>query len=197
MEKLKLLYITVIARSPAAAGRRGNLLRIDKFLTTKMFILIFIPCLFFSCSYSFKGANPPEGIKTIFIPTFRDNSGFGLPTLAEDMTLLLKNKFIRDNTLEYEDKTKADGMLTCEIKSVTDEALVVSGGEQVSKRKITVVVSVEFQNLKKKKVIWKKDFSNWGEYDSSTGGFSKRDDGIKTAMDRITDDILLEVISNW
>ena len=143
------------------------------------------------------GANPPEGIKTIFIPTFNDASGFGLPTLAEDLTKLLKTKFIKDNTLEYEDKTKADGMLTCVIRSVTDEALVVSGGETVSKRKITIIVNVEFQNLKKKKVIWKKDFSNWGEYDSSTGGFSKRDEGIKQAQDKITDDILLEVISNW
>jgi hypothetical protein len=161
-------------------------------------IMMFIIVVFLSsCSYSFKGANPPEGIKTIFVPTFADNSGFGLPTLAEDLTKLLKNKFIKDNTLEYEDKTKADGMLTCVVKSVIDEALVVSGGETVSKRKITIVVNVEFQNLKKKKTIWKKDFSNWGEYDSSTGGFSKRDEGIKQAEDKITDDILLEVISNW
>ena len=161
------------------------------------FIIITVLGLISSCSYSFKGANPPEGIKTIFVPTFTDNSGFGLPTLAEDLTQLLKNKFIKDNTLEYEDKTKADGMLTCVVKSVVDEALVVSGGETVSKRKITITVSVEFQNLKKKKTIWKKDFSNWGEYDSSSGGFSKRDDGIKQAEDKITDDILLEVISNW
>src|SRR5438045_8192429 len=117
-------------------------------------ILLVISGLIASCSYSFKGANPPEGIKTIYIPTFTDNSGFGLPTLDEDLTKLLKAKFIKDNTLEYEDKTKADGMLTCVVKSVVDEALVVSGGETVSKRKITIVVSVEFQNLKKKKVIW-------------------------------------------
>ena len=75
--------------------------------------------------------------------------------------------------------------------------LVVSGGEQVSKRKITITISVDFQNLKKKKTIWKKDFSNWGEYESSSGGFSKRDEGLQSAKDKITDDILLEVISNW
>jgi hypothetical protein len=150
-----------------------------------------------SCNYSFKGASPPEGIRTIYIPGIRDESGFGLPTLSEDMTVLLKNKFINDHTLEYADKTSADGMLTCVIKSVTDEVLVVSGGEQVSKRKITIVVSAELENLKKSKVLWKKDFSNWGEYESSSGGFSKRNDGVNTAMDKITDDILLDVISNW
>jgi len=150
-----------------------------------------------SCTYSFKGANPPEGIKSVFIPTLRDESGFGLPALAENITQLLKQKFIKDNTLEYAEKTTADGMLDCVIKSVQDETLVVTGGEQVSKRKVTIIVTVDFSNLKKQKSVWKKDFSNWGEYDSSSGGFSKRDEGINIAIDKITDDILLEVISNW
>ncbi|HWA07139.1 MAG TPA: LPS assembly lipoprotein LptE [Ignavibacteria bacterium] len=150
-----------------------------------------------SCNYSFKGASPPEGIKTIYIPNIRDESGFGLPNLGEEVTTLLKNKFINDNTLEYAEKTKADGMLECVIKSVTDEALVVTGNEQVSRRKVTITISVDFSNLKKQKNIWKKDFSNWGEYDSSTGGFSKRDEGVRSAEDKLTDDILIEVISNW
>jgi hypothetical protein len=162
-------------------------------------ILFIIPLLlnFISCNYSFKGASPPEGIKTIFIPGITDESNFGIAQAGEDMTVILKQKFINDNTLEYAEKVNADGMIACVIKSMKDEVLVVSGGEQVSKRKLTIYVSVEFQNLKKQKLIWKKEFSNYGEYDSSSGGFSKRDEGLKLAMDRITDDILLEVISNW
>ena len=174
--------------------RNTRNIRIKSLLMLKLFLLLL---LVNSCNYSFKGASPPEGIKTIFIPTIKDESGFGAANLAEDMTLLLKNKFIKDNTLEYADKTSADGMLSCIIKSVKDEALVVSEGEQVSKRKITINVSVEFQNLKKQKNIWVKDFSNWGEYESLSGGFSQRDLGISSAADKITDDILLEVISNW
>jgi hypothetical protein len=162
------------------------------------YIIIFSACIsLYSCTYSFKGASPPEGIKTIFIPTIKDESGFGLPTLSDQMTLLLKNKFINDNTLEYAEKTRADGMVDCIITSVRDEVQVVSGNETVSKRKITISVSVDFSNLKKQKNVWRKDFSNWGEYDSSEGGFSKRDEGIRIAVDKITDDILLSVISNW
>jgi hypothetical protein len=149
------------------------------------------------CTYSFKGANPPEGIKTIFIPTVKDESGFSAANIFDNFTLTLKNKFIKDNTLEYTEKVNADGMLTCVIKNIRDEALVVQAGEQVSKRKITITVNVDFQNLKKQKSVWKKDFSNWGEYDSQSGTFSARDDGLNSAIDKITDDILLEVISNW
>lgn len=165
--------------------------------SVRFIILLLLGVFASSCSYSFKGASPPEGIKTIFIPTIRDESGFGLPTLAEDMTTLLKNKFINDNTLEYAEKTSADGMIECVVRTITDEPLVVSGNEQVSRRKVTIVVTVDFYNLKKQKSIWKKDFSNWGEYDSSTGGFSKRDEGVRFAIDKITEDILIDVISNW
>ncbi len=167
-----------------------------KFITLYLFLILF-GLSAVSCNYSFKGASPPEGIKTIFIPTVRDESGFGLPNLSEELTTLLKNKFINDNTLEYAEKTQADALLDCVVKSVTDEALVVTGNETVSRRKVTIVVTVDFTNLRKQKNIWKKDFSNWGEYDSSTGGFSKRDEGVKSAEDKITEDILLEVISNW
>jgi hypothetical protein len=163
----------------------------------RIFLLLAFAFGAYSCNYSFKGAAPPEGIRSIFIPTIIDESGFGLPTLSEEMTTLLKNKFINDNTLEYADKTEADGMIECVIRSVTDEPLVVTGNEQVSRRKVTLVVTVDFYNLKKQKSIWKKDFSNWGEYDSSTGGFSQRDEGVRAAEEKITEDILLDVISNW
>ena len=162
----------------------------------KLALLLLVICIS-SCNYGFKGSAPPQGIKTIFIPNIPDKSGFGLPTLGDDMTQLLKTKFIKDNTLEYTEKTLADGIVTCIVTSVKDDPLVVQSGETVSKRKITIIVSVEFQNLKTKKTIWKKDFTNWGEYDSSTGGFSKRNDGISVAEDKITDDILLDVTSNW
>jgi len=177
------------------ANRNFSPVRFSMYL--KRVLLAVLSLYLCSCNYGFKGANPPEGIKTIFIPTIKDQSGFGLSALGETTTELLKSKFIKDNTLGYTDKTAADGQLVCNITSVKDDPLVVSGNEQVSKRKVTIVINVEFQNLKTKKDIWKKDFTNWGDYDSSTGGFSQRDSGVSLAIDRITDDILIEVISNW
>lgn len=163
----------------------------------KYLSILIVPVLFYGCNYSFHGASPPEGIKTIYIASISDESGFGIASLGENMTLLLKNKFIKDNTLEYAEKTTADGLLTCTITSIRDEALVVTGNEQVSRRKVTINVKVDFQNLKKKKTIWNREFSNWGEYESLSGGFSKRDEGVQAAIDKITDDILLAVISDW
>lgn len=152
----------------------------------------------FSCGiYSFKGNNPPEGIKTIAVPLFTDNSGFAEANLKENFTESLKSKIISDNTFLITDKTKADGLLNCIIASIKDDPLVVSGNENVTKRKITISVKVDFQNLKKQKQIWERTYENWGEYNSSSNSFSERTSGISSAMNKICDDILNDITSNW
>jgi len=147
--------------------------------------------------YSFRGNNPPEGIKTLAVPLFNDNSGFAEANLKENFTESLKSKIISDNTFLIADKTKADGILNCSIVSVKDDPLVVSGNDIVTKRKISISVRVEFQNLKKQKRIWERTYENWGEYNSSDNTFSARLTGISTALDRINEDILNDITSNW
>jgi len=162
-------------------------------LISLLFALIFNSCGI----YSFKGNNPPEGIKTIAVPLFNDNSGFAESGLKEQFTEMLKNKIISDNTLRLADKTTSDGVLICTITSVRDDALVIGGNENVTKRKITITVNVVFENLKKQKKIWDRIYENWGEYNSSTSSFSERQNGITIARDKLTDDILNDIISNW
>ncbi len=164
----------------------------------RLFLLILSALIFQSCGiYSFRGNNPPEGIKTVAVPLFNDNSGFAESGLKEQFTDQLKNKIISDNTLRLVDKTIADGVITCTISGVRDDALVISGNENVTKRKITITVNVVFENLKKQKKIWDRNYENWGEYNSSTNSFSERQAGITLARDKITDDILNDIISNW
>lgn len=161
-------------------------------------LFLFLSLLNLQCGiYGFRGNNPPEGIKTIAVPLFQDVSGFSEAGLKENFTEALKTKIISDNTFIIADKNKADGILNCTITNVKDEALVISGNENVTKRKITIYVKVSFENLKKQKKIWEKNFENWGEYSSSDASFSARSSGISTAQDRICDDILIDITSNW
>jgi hypothetical protein len=95
------------------------------------------------------------------------------------------------------DEKIADGSVRCVISGVKDEPLVISGTETVTKRKITVTVDVVFKNLKKDKAIWTKSFSNFGEYNSSNAGFSERDAGLAVAIDKVSNDILIDLTSNW
>jgi hypothetical protein len=160
--------------------------------------LFLITILNLQCGvYGFRGNNPPEGIKTLAIPLFQDVSGFSEAGLKENFTEALKTKIINDNTFIIADKNVADGILNCTITNVKDEALVISGNENVTKRKITILVKVSFENLKKQKKIWEKQYDNWGEYNSSDVSFSARASGISTAQGKICDDILNDITSNW
>ena len=164
----------------------------------RFILFLFIVLVFNSCGiYSFKGNNPPEGIKTVAVPLFKDNSGFAVSGIIEKFTDILKNKIISDNTLKLVDKSTADAVITCSIVSIKDDALVISGAENVTKRKITISVNVIFENLKKQKKIWERNYENWGEYNSSANSFSEREIGINTARDKIAEDILNDIISNW
>lgn len=162
-----------------------------------LILILFLPLISGCGVYGFRGNNPPEGIKTLALPLFGDVSGFAEAGLKESFTEKLKTKIINDNTFFIIDKNKADGILICTINNVKDEALVISGNENVTKRKLTITVNVSFQNLRKQKKIWEKNFENWGEYNSSSDSFSQRQTGISDATDKICEDILNDLTSNW
>jgi hypothetical protein len=148
------------------------------------------------CVYSFTGASVPAHLKTIGIPLVDDQSGFGEPGLREEFTQELTNLFISDNSLQVTDRSSADALLVGAIASISDAPSVVQQGEQVSKRRITVTVKYTFQDMKLRRKVWEKNFSNWGDYDSG-GGLSQRKVGLQEAIRKITEDILLETVSGW
>jgi hypothetical protein len=164
-----------------------------------MYFLILIMCaVSIDCGvYGFRGSNPTPGINSIAVPVFQDVSGFSDPTLAERLTEELKTKITSDNTFRIADRSMADGILRCTITQVRDEALVISAGENVSQRKISISLTVIFDNLKKQKIIWEKQFENYGEYNSASNEFSERNTGLVIATERVTEDIIIDLTSNW
>jgi len=167
------------------------------FKTVALFILTIIFVNFKGCVYSFTGASVPPHLKTIAIPIFEDRSGFSEPGLREEFTDKLTQLFIDDNTFQITDKTNADALLECAVTNLTDEPVVVSGGESVTTRRIKINVKVIYRDLVNKENIFDKTFSNSGDYDATSGGFESRQSGIETAVQRISEDILLSTVSNW
>ena len=53
-----------------------------------------------------------------------------------------------------------------------------------------------FQDLKLRKKVWEKSFSNWGNYPSG-GGLTQRNDGVIDAVKKLTEDILNETVAGW
>lgn len=148
------------------------------------------------CMYSFTGSSVPSHLKTIAIPLFDDQSGAGEPGLREKLTNKLIDRFRQDNNLEIADKTHADSILEGIITSIPDQPQVVEKGETVTKRRVTVSVKVTYQDMKLKKKIYDKEYSAWGDY-LIGGGPAQRQTGIDAAIEKLTEDILIDTVSGW
>ena len=148
------------------------------------------------CSYSFKGGTVPPHLKSVAIPVVEDVSGYGDPSLRDQFTRELTQRFISDATLELADRNTADAVLEGTIIDVRDAPNVLQGGENVAQRRITVRVKMAFNDLKLRKTVWDKEFSNWGDYPSG-GGLTERQKGIGEAVRKLTEDILTDTVAGW
>ncbi len=200
-EKLKVFnQITETVKSQSVVGIRFYDVEIKKYfkISTNLLILATLTIIFFEgCSYSFTGSSVPKHLKTISIPYCVDRSGSGEPNMADDFTNTLVDQFISDNSLQVTDKSDADALLDCTITSISDTPTIIEGGENVSARRITINARVVYKDNVKRKTIFDKSFSNYGDYTNDGDIFSKRKEAIKTAIDKLTEDILLGVVSNW
>jgi len=171
----------------------------DCLLSMRMFYLfIYISIINFTgcCIYSFTGSSVPEHLKTIAIPITDDRSGSGEAGLRELFTDKLTQRFIDDNSLQVTDRTKADAVIETTILSLPDAPVVVKAGEEVATRRVTLSVHAVYRDLVKRKTIYEKTFSEYGDY-SSTGDINAKRTAIEEAVDLITEDILLDTVSGW
>ncbi len=161
------------------------------------FIIFCALILVSSCRYSFTGASVPPHLKTIAIPLFDDQSGYGRATLREELTQKIVERFIQDNTLKIADRNTANSLLEGVIVSVQDNPVVVGTGERVKKSRLTITVKVSFYDMVRRVKVWERTFSNWGEYELEGNIQQNLQLGIQQAIEKLSEDILLATVANW
>lgn len=144
--------------------------------------------------YSFTGSSVPVHLKTVSVPLFEDVSGFGEPNLREKLTQKIIDLVISDNSLNIGERTTSDSIIEGSVVSVTDAPSIIAPGEQVTTRRVTLNVHASFTDMKFRKKVWERDFSNWGEYSQ---GSQNRTKAIDDAINKIAEDILIETVSGW
>lgn len=167
------------------------------FRQIKYLFVLFALANLISCSYSFSGASVPSHLKTINILIFADRSGSSEFNLGDRLTKQLIQRFVNDNTLQVSDKANSNSILDGTVTSFTDAPLVVSGGENVTKRRVTLTVRVIFKDSVKKTTVFEKNFSYFGDYPVLGDITTVRKQAIDLAIEKIAEDILLGVVSNW
>lgn len=173
---------------------KKNSLKLNILLIINLLICMFVLVNFSGC-YSFTGGTVPEHLKTLQIDNVNDVSGYGVPKYREELTLNLVNRFEKDKTFTLAQRN-GNARLTVTINSIIDATLTVKPGEVESQRRINVSCEAEYYDAVKHKSIWKQTFTNSEIYDIANLQ-DGRNSAVKVALERLTDDIFLAVISGW
>lgn len=148
--------------------------------------------------YSFSGSTLPPHLGTIAIPIFENRTTeFGIP---EDLTDALIAKFTEDNSLKVFDRRTADSVIEGTIVSVREQAGAYNVQEQVKEIRIYIRIQAKFEDIKKNKVMWEEEITQWGTYNPDlpvTQEGSSRQDAIQEAIEKISTDIFNKTIAGW
>ena len=179
-------------------------------------IFIFIYFLLSGCGFYSMAGSIPAHIKSIAIPLLDNQTAeYGI---TEDITDNLLEKFTEENILRVVDEDNADSILRGIIIKVEDAPSTFTKEEAVLEYRYTVVLDVEWYDVKNDVVLMQKQYSGWGAYglsgDSATDGIDNDNDGliddedddeigdprsfaVKVAVSKIGEDILNKILSNW
>ncbi|MFQ5648547.1 MAG: LPS assembly lipoprotein LptE [bacterium] len=128
------------------------------------------------------------------VPIFQDQTAeFGI---KEKLTDKVIDEFTREHTLRVTDRRNADSLIEGKVVRVDDRAGAFSSDESVQDIKIFITVSVRYQDLKKRKLIWEDSITQWGTFNPDEGS-QNRELGIDEAVAKIANEILNRSVSGW
>lgn len=157
--------------------------------------------IFAACKvkYGFTGATITPEMKTISVAYFPNRAPIVNPTLSQELTEKLKDKFISQTSL---DMISIDGDLSFEGEIVGYETkpIAITGSDQTDKaalNRLTITVKVKFINVKDPKSNFDSQFQAYEDYSSDQGLDAVEGDLIPLILEKLIDDIFNRSVVNW
>lgn len=163
--------------------------------------LLLIPFILSGCkvSYSFSGASISADTKTISVAYFPNRAPIVNPTLSQELTEKLKDKFISQTSLNMvsgEGDLSFDG----EITGYDIKPIAITGGDQsdrASLNRLTVTVKVRFVNEKDPTKNFDSQFMAYEDYSSDRGLDAVEGELIPLILEKLVEDIFNRSVVNW
>ena len=163
----------------------------------RLIITVLSALILVSCGiYSFTGTSIQPDVKTITIPYVEYKALRVNPSLSNDLTEALKEKFRKLTTLE-EVEEDGDLELVCEISGYDVKATAVTANEQASQNRLTVTVKVEFSNKKYPEDDVNKTFSAYEDFDAMQSLDAVEAGLCESIIEKIVEDIFNATVAQW
>ncbi len=162
-------------------------------------LLLFVMLFSASClRYSFTGVSIPEGVETIYIPFFPDQSNSGLSDLSDRLNRALVDRFVNQSSLRLSNnEMEADAVLDGVIVTYSNRPFSVAGTEEATQNQVVVTVRASFKYKEDDGELWNKSFNGNFTFDPNVDPIEGERDAADQALQQIANNMFNDAVSNW
>ncbi len=147
--------------------------------------------------YSFSGTSIQPDEKTVCINYFEYKALKVNPSLSNDLTEALRNKFRRMTRLEQVD-LDADLTISGEVSGYDVRAQAITADEVAAQNRLTVTIRVTYVNKKYPESGFEnKSFSAYSDFDSTQGLESVESTLCAEIIDKLIEDVFNATVAQW
>ncbi|MBR6247022.1 MAG: LptE family protein [Bacteroidales bacterium] len=161
--------------------------------------LVLVLTFFSACSvinYSFSGTSIQPDVKSVTINYFDYTALRVNPSLSNDLTEALKDKFRKMTRLEQIDED-GDLEITGAVSGYDVKATAVTANEVAAQNRLTVTVKITYNNKKYPEEDFEKSFSAYADYDSTQSLDAVESSLCEEIVEKLCEDILNATVANW
>lgn len=151
-----------------------------------------------SCGiYSFTGTSIQPDVKTVTINYFEYQALKVNPSLSNDLTVAMQDKFLKLTKLEQVDMD-GDLEITGAVTGYDVKATSITANEQAAQNRLTVTVKISFVNRKYPEDDFSdKSFSAYADFDASQSLDAVEASICEEIIEQLCDDMFNATVANW
>jgi hypothetical protein len=173
------------------------MISIKKLRTGALIAVFTIIALIPGCKYySFTGASIPPQLQTISVQMFENRAPIVNPSLSQDLTNALKDRFQARTPLKLTNDI-GDADFEGTITDYRTQPVSVQADERANLERLTISVRVRYTNIADPDLNFDTSFSRHEDYDARQGLDAVEGDLVRKIIDQLTEDIFNRAFVNW
>lgn len=169
-----------------------------------IFLLGFLLITLLNSCYTFTGNSLNHDEKTILIKNFPNNAAMVNPTLSQDFTTMLQNRFLRNTSLKGATEN-ADIIVEGEIvdynpsipTAISNPINTDGGSIQAAQNKLVITVKVHYENKKFPEASFDRTYTDEATFSSDLDINQIETSQVKIVNERIINKIFNDIVANW
>lgn len=149
------------------------------------------------CTVSYKmNAASTEGLESVSVAYFPNRADIVNPTLSQEFTEMLKDKFISQTRLEMV-PSNGDIRFEGEVIGYSTDPAAITRNETAALNRFTIQIKVKFSNVNDPSKDFEQTFRHFSEYDSQQSLDAVEGQLVPEILEKIVEDIFNRALVNW